>query len=874
MADSVQPVLLNKGLDTVTPAPMVEPGTLIDCLNYEMTADVGYRRIDGFEAYDGWIGGDIVDYYRVNIDATTDPTVIAALIPGQIITDTTSDTIRGVVLAYQSTGTNVGTLTYAPANNEAPIILNAANLGTTVAGATRFVSTSQAIKGSTTDNADTFVANVRTYSTALRNLIGQYDTPVAGLHYFRNNLVVALDTHRIAYTDTGSSSRNSVQVGSIVGYLTTIYRVVGRINTSGSSSMVINVVPIGTQANNTSLRVYFQDAATISSTSATATDFVVSTNGSEEAYLVRANTPETNEARGATIIPRATWVKYETGTSGTLGIRPGYKIVIRNSAGTGGSYHYVLSHITGMDGSDYTTGNGIGWLELIEREAGWTASNNKLHLQVMDQILVGDAPFSDPGLQVENVVVSQIAGTLALRKKKSRYMGLTANFYGKEQFTEAYLATGASRAARVRAYSDPLTEPPNPPPGVGVIASLDFIDLGWGSIIVQDFDEDPVFGVNVSQVEPEDIPKYVQYHQGSLALGYEKGSVFRSVAGVPNNFSGFMGAMEIATGDAITGLLEAQDNSLIVFGRRAIRRIVGSTDADISMKTLVANAGCFDYTAYNLGSTPVFVGPDGVSSIEQAQEYGDFRGARSTAAVQNTLVPKLITDYSDSEAGGVAMAMICRAKNQYRVFFTTGEVYVVTLTTEGPKVMKSNYKYIPFAWTSELADTMKEHMFVAWDYVAAQNNVQVNGEALPIPNSKRVYELDRGWGFNGVMMEAWFDLAFMFPTKGVQTTSVEKARMFGMSHGYNKLDLKSAGMEKDFEQTYHTAVQDISMPSTTGAYYSTMRPVTAIVDQANWGLGIKLRINNTTAPGSADTEPPVICQVLNLHVRTEGAIDG
>lgn len=873
MADSVQPVLLNKGLDTVTPTPMVEPGTLIDCLNYEMTADIGYRRIDGFEAYDGWIGGDIVDYYRVNIDATADPTVIAALVPGQIITDTDEDVIRAVVLAYQSTGTNVGTLTYAPANNESPLILNGKNMGTTRTGSTRFVTTSQAIKGSTTDSADTFVTNVRTYSTALRNQIGQYDTPVAGLHYFRNNLVVALDTVRIAYTDTSSTSRNTVQLGSIVGYLTTIYRVVGRINTTGSSSMVINVVPIGTQANNTSLRVYFQDAVTISTTSATATGFVVSNNGSEEAYLVRANTPETSDARGATIIPRATWVKYTTGTSGTLNIRPGYKTAIRNSAGTGGQYTYVLSHITGLDGGDYTTGTGIGWMELIDREAGWTASNNKLHIQTGDQILVGDPLFSDPGMQVERVIYSQIAGTLALRKKKSRYMGLTANFYGKEQYTEAYLATGASRAARVRAYSDPLTEPPNPPPGVGVIAALDYIDLGWGSIMVQDFDENAALGINISQSEPEDIPKYVQYHQGSLALGYEKGSVFRSVAGVPNNFSGFLGAMEIATGDAISGLLEAQDNSLIVFGRRAIRRIVGSTDNDIVLKTIVPNAGCFDYTAYNLGSTPIFVGPDGISTIDQAQEYGDFRGHRATATVQNTLVPKLITDYSDSEAGGVAMAMICRNKNQYRVFFTTGEVYVVTLTTEGPKVMKSNYQYIPFAWTSELADTMKEHMHVAWDYVVAQNNVQVNGSTLPLPNSKRVYELDRGWGFNGVMMEAWFDLAFLFPTKGVQTTDVEKVRMFGLSHGYNKLDVKSAGMEKDFEQTYHTAVQDISMPSTTGAYYSTMRPVTSIIDQANWGLGIKLRINNTTAPGSTDIEPPVICQVLNLHVRTEGAID-
>ena len=46
----IVPVALDQGLDTTAPPLMAKPGTLIDCLNYEMTNHVGYRRIDGYEA--------------------------------------------------------------------------------------------------------------------------------------------------------------------------------------------------------------------------------------------------------------------------------------------------------------------------------------------------------------------------------------------------------------------------------------------------------------------------------------------------------------------------------------------------------------------------------------------------------------------------------------------------------------------------------------------------------------------------------------------------------------------------------------------------------------------------------------------------------
>ena len=67
--------------------------------------------------------------------------------------------------------------------------------------------------------------------------------------------------------------------------------------------------------------------------------------------------------------------------------------------------------------------------------------------------------------------------------------------------------------------------------------------------------------------------------------------------------------------------------------------------------------------------------------------------------------------------------------------------------------------------------------------------------------------------------------------------------------------------------------QDISMPATFKGLYKGMQPVTSIIDQANWGLGIKLRVQGSIPVGSTETEPSHVCQVLVAHMTTSGARD-
>jgi hypothetical protein len=59
---------LEGGLDMVTPVEKMPPGRAIDCLNYEPTSS-GYRRLIGFERYDGSVSPSSTLFYRYNFTA-------------------------------------------------------------------------------------------------------------------------------------------------------------------------------------------------------------------------------------------------------------------------------------------------------------------------------------------------------------------------------------------------------------------------------------------------------------------------------------------------------------------------------------------------------------------------------------------------------------------------------------------------------------------------------------------------------------------------------------------------------------------------------------------------------------------------------------
>lgn len=849
MTNSLVSVLLNQGLDTVSPPLTAQPGALIDALNYEMTSTAGYRRIDGYERYDGWLNGDISEYYRVNV-TVNDAAVVAALVPGaQIVNPGTTDPyVIGTVVAYSA-----GVLTYAAANQDLPLVVSGATLAVYPNTNVQLTATSTAVKGSAADSAQTFVDNIRSYTASLRSMVPATPAPVAGLHWMRHNLIAFIDTG--VMTNIGLDLGAAPRVGQMIKQGTNIYRVLF-VSVNGSTSpntMTAYVQLLGQQAGslaNLSSWNRLDNSWTPISTGNAAISFT----GSKYAAPYILYTPEQSYVRGFKPAELAQTFSFVNGRNyNGAPLKEGDVVTV--TMGTTSATYTVIS--VSVTSGSFGGSNATGTMTVAGTSGALGYDWNPYHLNNGDTI----QDSTGAAITVQSVLPTVAAGTVALRTFNTRYVARTHNFYANQSFEEAYFANGATTATFVRpplltlnrSLADPTGKPLTPPSIPAVL---------WGAIRTGSYD---------------DRPKYVSVHANSkLALGMEGGSVMLSAAGQPHNFSGLAGAAEIATGDALTGMLESQEDSTVLFGKRGIRRLVGL--ASPSMKTIIPDAGCFDYTAVNVGSRPVFTGPAGISSLEQAQVYGDFQGARLSYKVQSLLVPEVVPDRSDSDIGGTAVALPVRSKDQYRLWLGSGKVYSVTFTEEGPKVMLLNYGVgndvrVPFAWSSQLSATGKERIHVVWDIERSRRYVGASGTLGTLPAVDRIYELERGWGFDGVTFRHYFDTAHTFVNNGATFTGIEQVRMYGQSYGLATLDLKAAGIEQDFEQSYHTRVQDISLPEKLTKFTPSMRNVTNVVDHANWGLGIKLRVNGTTAEGLTTTEPSHVCQVLVLQIRSEGAID-
>lgn len=852
MAKETLPIPLSIGVNTVVPPLMAEAGTLIDALNYEIADTVGYRRIQGYEKYDGYPNGDLSVYYRLTISG-------GPWVGGDILARETRDggyASLAVILGNPELGVYdivpftdnndfiVNEDFLVQSDGESFILLQSGEGVLKLASGDTFLTDTIVVidsVGTVTEvdvtgtpneaqallDVATYLTTLRTYSALLRSLTQDAPSAIAGLYWMDDRLYAAVNALRLNYAEADA---NPVPAeGSLVRWDGTVYRVVGltTVTDGTTAERTLHLVPESTSltvddnlvqvdTNGLAGTIYRTNVSTTAAPTTTDTDYAV---------LGYFNNPAISMSRGFTYLPPAAMLPFNAGTYSS-GLGP--PLTLSGDADPTTTYYMTNADGTVLRGrlvsivktsGSYTTNDGVGRFQFVPIE---------IVAGTRDHIIVGDELHSayptSPSTRIATVSATPyydlLAGTGLLKFKNTRYQWETYNFYGDSSAIAGYVVTGASRGAW-------------------------FFPYGWGSIetgLTTDLDQ----------------PKYLSTHANSLALGYARGSVFFSVAGEPLNYNGFDGAAEVATGDKLTGLLELPGETLGIFGQRTVRKY---TDR---LGTISSRSGCFDYTAQMIGQTAIYCGVNGITTLEQTAAYGDFAGQRVSGAVNNYLRPRLVVGQHSFERGGVVMAYSVRAKNQYRLVLSTGEHIVVTLTDDGPKICFSNYALtgevrVPFAWSSETTDSGRERIHVRW-----------TDEAL----NTSAFELESGWGFNGKMFRHFFTLAHLFVNNGAQYTGIEEVRLYGQGYGLTTLHIDAAGVENDFEQPFSDHEQDISIPKNLETIFDSMRPVTNTVDHANWGLGIKLRFVGTVPENSTLTEPPHNCQALVVTLRPTGARDG
>lgn len=823
------PVLLNRGLDLVTPPLMAEKGALIDCLNYEMTSNIGYRRIDGYERYDGWIDGGISSYLAVTLEAET-PSDQDKLEPRSLIGEI--DPLTGAANYFASIvgvdGVDIGL--YVPFKRTR-LVRDGERLYITTPSGTSyyFFARGNSISGKDIANdAVQYTQNLRDFSAALRSSTELMPSNVAGVHFGTDRLYAVLDATVVDVT-----SSTPPPVGSTVRWNGYTYTVLSEVE-QGTGQYTINLEPVAPATPVSQNMELVDSGGTVISTVGVG---AVSTIPAVDGYLVYLNNPDVADVRGRVSIPRGYMADFSGG-----------KWADKNGPTTGTDFYVV-------DGGDVLKVQLDGWSQ--GPDGGWTTddatgrvtarivgvvSGDRAYLLTGDNIYVEQAGTTLV-MTLGDVSLARLAGTGALYSAGTRYQWGTYNFYAAAGTQQVYGVNGVLRAFWCKPDS-------------------------WNNIVT-------------NPDAAADNPKYLSMHARlSLALGYARGSTILSVPGQPTNYQGALGAAEFAVGDNITGLLEATGDTTIVFGKRSISRIVGTSTADYAQKTLVPNAGALDYTAVNVGGMPVFTDPYGVSTLQQSSDYGDFVGEKVTYPISDWLVPKLVPGTSTIETGGVVCAFPVREKMQYRLFLTSGEVVSVCFTSEGPKTMLSNYANkstdvsnirVPLAWSSQVADSGKEMIHVVWDYLASLGS---DGTADEPSNPRRIHRLDYGWGFDGKHMRHYFDLAHTFFANGAVNTTIGQLRFYGKSYGVATMNLKSSSIEDDFDMSFNSYQQDMSLPAKQEYFYDNMSNVTNINDHANWGIGTKFRMDSTIPENSVLTEPPHMVQLMVMYINTTGASDG
>ena len=837
MADSKVPVLLNRGIDLVTPPLLAEAGTLLDSHNYEIAADVGYRRWDGYERRDGYPGGGFFTWNSITVGAVGYP--FSNWQVGEQIyleTDYAAFEPIGVITAIS---TSPNRLNYVPYNNTNKLFTGKTISRWNGSAFDPYVVASDSVDGRTivTDPL-TYLSTTRNYQAILRGFVQDAPARIAGVFFSRDRSYEVLDC---LTSENSLISSNAWIEGERVRYLGNEYIYAGRGSVNVFPGQRQNhFIPTGNTASpNTSDFVGIDTGTTMPMGSS------VTMNGARYGYLVWLGYPDRNlgvvqpNARQRNFIRPAIHYTFNNGSYATSEPYPPSGTYYVTTSGGGTLVAQGIVNQFSASSGTWLAGNAQGRANFILT----STSPLRAHLIAGDEIHT--AFPTGPGTRVmtltANGTLAKLAGTAALREGNTFYQWGTFNFYASVG-SEALFATNGVYRAMVGDWA------------------------GYSNIYTQ---EDALL----------DNPKYLTFHAGQqLGLGFAEGSFQISVGGVPWDFSGTRGALEVGTGDDITGLLESVNDSTLIFGKRSIRRVTGTTDTTLELGTVSANAGAYDYTCVNVGATPVFTGPTGVSTLEQSSNYGDFIGNRATADISTWLIPKLISNEGGIDPLGPRCAIPVRNKNQYRLFLNSGDVVTVTFTTEGPKTMKGSYKQpsqkprVPFAWSSAIADNGDEHIEMVWDKEYART---IGTSAETLPEDDRAYRLDNGWGFDGEVFEHWFDVAYTYVNNGTDANRVSKVRAHGLGYGVASLDLKASGFEEDYDLSWSSRIQPINMPSTTKLLYSTMQPVAGIVDHQNWGFGVKIRINGTVnfSSGLGLTEPSHIIQVLVMYLDGPGAQD-
>jgi hypothetical protein len=222
---------------------------------------------------------------------------------------------------------------------------------------------------------------------------------------------------------------------------------------------------------------------------------------------------------------------------------------------------------------------------------------------------------------------------------------------------------------------------------------------------------------------PGTAPFLIEEHRNYLWFGFPGGRYINSVIGEPLLITGFLGSNEFGAGDELTGLISVVGSVLVVLTERETRGLFGFDSSDFELKLLSEKSGSRLFGAQKV-DTVYSLDDLGVSSLSRTDAFGDFIGSTVSQLVQPLVVGQVQETFTDST--------IVRASNQYRFYFEDGSAFVMYIPAAGDQnrqraqlgaqtrtgVMFGFLQY-PFAisciWNTEDGDGAERSYFITED---------------------------------------------------------------------------------------------------------------------------------------------------------------
>ena len=688
----------NGGLDVVTPALSVDPGFALAMVNYEPWFNGGYRRIDGYERFDGHA-------------------------------KPSNGTSYGVVMSSLSGITGVGTSTTTNPNAYQP--------GTGVtSGATAIVVAAIATPLNATSTQ---------YWIALTNVAGTF---AAGENIYIGTTTstgVINTAPSVSYAPTGTGTDGYIYASEFLFGAQNYYRqqiaaVPGTGNILGAWQQGTNIYAVrGTGTVGTPQNLWLS-----SPTGWTKAGITFASTVYYKGLLSTVQSAQFTATLDVTGVLNVTAMSVGTiYTNATLadntGLVPIGAIIVGpvNSTSTGQIGQYQINILPSVPVASETmfTVNPPAQLPLAGQVVVGASSltTATAAYSIPQDTTVGYVAFTNyagtgftNGEQLQTVVagVGTAWGTAAAAGTAYRlpssgtafYRFQNANFYAT---TVTYNVYGCNNA--------------------GPAFQIDQTNLVVPILMPQT--------VLPGQPPANSWPFALTAYQGFLFLAFPGGIYQQSVAGSPLQFDGFLGAAEFSVGDEITGLFSMVGPNLIIPTKHSSFALSGNSDANFVQSLIAEKAGAIKFSGQLL-DTVYAINNLGITSLSRTQSYGNFVGSTVSQLVQ-PLVNALRPNFNDST--------IVRASNEARFYFNDGSALIMYVPGLGQQ--NKAWSAIESGVTAQFGYANYPAPIFCIYNSEDQNNLEVGYFGLSNGDGY-VYQDRSGTSFDGAAITAYVRLAF------------------------------------------------------------------------------------------------------------------